>query len=82
VYYRVNVFIPILDEVVCGLEERFAKQQEQSFRLSILMSRKILSTNWEDVLAAHLPNLLPAVTKHASILKATVSTVKGEFVAW
>jgi hypothetical protein len=57
----------MLDEVVCDLEVGFAKHQEQSFRLSMLIASKIMSTNWEEV--------LPAVTKYSSLLKAAVSPV-------
>jgi hypothetical protein len=56
------------------LEARFAKHQEQSLRLNRINPIKILSTNWKEILSA--------VTKYSSLLNATVSTVKREFVSW
>jgi hypothetical protein len=74
VYYRVNVFIPMLDEVICDLEARFSKHHEQSFTLSRLIPSEVLSTTWEEV--------LPVVNKYSGLLTATVSTVKGEYIVW
>ena len=73
-YYRVNVFIPMLDEVICDLEARFSKHHEQSFMLSRSIPREVLSTTWEEV--------LPVVNKYSGLLTATVSTVKGEYIVW
>lgn len=63
VYYRVKVFIPMLDEVIRDLDARFSKHQEVSFGLSRLIPTNILSSSWDE--------LLPAVNKYSSLLKAT-----------
>ena len=70
VYYRVNVFIPMLDEVICDLEARFLKHHEQSFMLSQLIPSDVLSTTWEEV--------LPVVNKYSGLLTAILSALWKE----
>jgi hypothetical protein len=70
-YYRVNVYVPLLDTVVSDIESRFSAHQRQSFALAGLIPSQL--KDWDTVKAA--------VEKYTDSLDS-VSLVEGEYHRW
>jgi hAT family C-terminal dimerisation region len=70
-YYRVNVYVPLLDTVVSDIKNRFSAHQRQSFALAGLIPSQL--KDWDSVKAA--------VEKYADSLDS-VSLVEGEYHGW
>lgn len=75
-YYRVNVYIPVLDAVLRDFSERFGKHTELTAGLSSLIPSLISEKIWNDV--------QPAYTKYVALMKdhPSEATVKDEFKIW
>lgn len=70
-YYRINVFIPLLNTLINDLDRRFGAHQRSSMSLSALIPAYLKS--WED--------LKPAVEKYSDHVDSLV-VVEGEFLLW
>ena len=70
-YYRVNVFIPLLDAICVDIKNRFGPHQQQSYSLASLIPSQL--QEWEQV--------KPAVDKYSNFLQSSV-IVQGEFQRW
>jgi hypothetical protein len=72
-YYRMNVFIPMLDHVIQDLNFRFGQQQRIALTLSKLLPSLIANTSFID--------LKPAIKKYDCFLDDN-ATVEAEFIHW
>ena len=72
-YNRINMFFPLLDEVVGDMQARFGLHQQKIATLSRILPSFVKETSWQDI--------LPAVTKYASFLDP-LSIVEGEYEIW
>jgi hypothetical protein len=72
-YYRINVYIPLLDAIVRDLELRFSTHHEKVAKLSRLVPSFIKTATWADI--------FPAFTRYACFLDCE-SVVQGEFELW
>lgn len=66
-YYRVNVYIPLLDAILSDFNDRFSSHFAQNAALSTLVPSLILEKTWDD--------LIPAVKKYSSFLSGTETEV-------
>ena len=72
-YYRVNVFIPILDHVVNDLKFRFGRQQQLTAGLSKLVPSRMADVQFADI--------QDTVDKY-SILLDDPELIEAEFLQW
>ena len=72
-YHRINMFFPLLDEVVGNMQARFGLHQQKIATLTRLLPCFVKESSWQDI--------LPAVTKYASFLDPA-SIVEGEYEIW
>ena len=72
-YFKVNLFIPMLDHVLLKMKSRFGKQQKLSMKLGSLIPSFIANVAFEE--------LLPAIAKYEMFLSDEV-TINAEFRQW
>lgn len=73
-YYRLNVFIPLLDAVLVDFTDRFSSHFEKTAALSALIPNLIAARSWED--------FKPAFEKYSTYVEDTESEFRFEFEAW
>jgi len=73
-YYRINVFNPMLDQVIADLSHRFADHQRQSLLLTHLMPHSAPKVSWDQV--------KPAVDKFSVYLTPCDHELRHEFGLW
>jgi len=73
-YYRVNVYYPLLDAVLCDFNDRFSNHFSQCASLCSLLLSVIHSKTWS--------NLKPAGEKYSRFLPGTLQEVEAEFALW
>jgi hypothetical protein len=70
-YYRINMFLPLVDGLIAHLQQRFGVAQRKSLALGSLIPANL--GNYDDV--------KPAVHMYASLI-ASQQQVEGEFRLW
>lgn len=69
-YYRINLFIPLLDHFIISLTDRFSKHQWMAYRASVLIPSLIEKKSFND--------LKDCITLYDNYLPS-ISTIKEEF---
>ena len=72
-YFKVNMFIPMLDHVLLDMKSRFGRQQKLSMKLGTLIPAFIANAAFDE--------LLPAIEKYEMFL-SDEATVNAEFRQW
>jgi len=73
-YYRINVFNPMLDQVIGDLSERFTNHQRQSLLLFHFMPHNAPKASWDQV--------KQVVDKYNAYLDPCDHAVRNEFALW
>ena len=73
-YYRVNVYIPMLEEVIADLSGRFSPHHRHSFVLTSLLPCNVVQSTWADI--------QPAISKYGSLLDPSLTVIKAEYTLW
>ena len=72
-YYRINMFFPLLDEVVGDMKVRFGPHQQKIATLTRILPCFVKESTWQDI--------LPAAQKYGVFLDP-LSIVEGEYDIW
>ena len=72
-YYRINVFLPLLDEVAGDMKARFGPHQQKIATLTRILPCFVKESTWQDI--------LPAALKYGVFLDP-LSIVEGEYEIW
>jgi len=72
-YYRINMFFPLLDEVVGDMKARFGPHQQKIATLTRILPCFVKESTWQDI--------LPAAQKYGVFLDP-LSIVEGEYEIW
>jgi hypothetical protein len=73
-YYKLNLFIPLLDHFLVSLKTRFDMHVKQAATISCIIPKYIHGKEFDD--------LIPAVDLYHKLLPGSFDEIKSEFIQW
>ncbi|CAF1232275.1 unnamed protein product [Rotaria sordida] len=73
-YYKLNIFIPLLDHFLMSIKDRFQAHVKQALAISCIIPKYIHDKTFD--------NIVPAIQLYQCLLPGTLTDVKTEFILW
>ncbi|CAF3343594.1 unnamed protein product [Rotaria sp. Silwood2] len=73
-YFKLNIFIPVLDHFLMAIKDRFTEHVQQAARISSIIPQYIADKTYDD--------LAPAIELYQKFLPGSITEIKSEFLLW